>query len=286
MRSWSIGKRQAGQKVIDFLKGYLEDVSNKTLKKWIDNGALKINGSIERFASTPLRERDRLEFTIPLETVKIAYSPKRLLHVDREFFIYDKPTGIACDEKGLIAHLKQAHPQARLIHRLDKETSGAILLATSKEMQDKLEESFKERDVSKTYLAIVTGVPSAMQGKIHNRLGKIGAFSGQSLYGAVKQDGLEAITQWKVLKKGKSASLIQCKPETGRTHQIRVHLAELGHPILGDLLYGKNVRCPYKSSRMLLHASQLSFRNPATGDILTVEAPLDQAFQEAMKTLW
>lgn len=286
MRSWSIGKRQARQKVIDFLKGYLEDVSNKTLKKWIDGGALKINGSIERFASTVLRERDRLEFTIPAEMIKLEYSPKRLLHVDREFFIYDKPIGISCDEKGLIAHLKQAHPHARLIHRLDKETSGAILLATTKEMQEKLEETFKERDVSKTYLALVSGVPQAMQGKIHNRLGKVGAFSGQTLYGAVKQGGLEAITHWKVLKKGKHASLIQCSPETGRTHQIRVHMAELGHPILGDLLYGKNVRCPYKSSRMLLHASQLSFRNPATREIITVEAPLDHAFQEAMKTLW
>lgn len=286
MRSWSIGKRQAGQKVIDFLKGYFEDVSNKTLKKWIDGGALKINGSVERFASTTIRERDRLEFTIPAEPVKNEYSADRILHLDQEFFIYDKPVGIPCDEKGLIAHLVKAHPHARLIHRLDKETSGAILLATTKGMQEKIEEAFKERDVSKTYLAIVAGVPTAMQGKIHNRLGKVGAFSGQSLYGAVKQDGLEAVTHWKVLKKGKSASLIQCTPETGRTHQIRVHLAELGHPILGDLLYGKNVRCPYRPSRMLLHASKLSFRNPATGEILTVEAPLDDAFQEAMKKLW
>jgi RluA family pseudouridine synthase len=286
MRSWSIGKRQAGQKVIDFLKGYFEDVSNKTLKKWIDGGALKINGSVERFASTMIREKDWLEFAPPAESAKVEYSPERILFSDPHFFIYDKPVGIACDEKGIVAHLKNAHPQVRLIHRLDKETSGALLLSATSEMQKKLEEAFKERDVSKTYLAIVSGCPVSMQGKIHNRLGKIGAFSGQSLYGAVKQDGLEAITHWKVLKKGKSASLIECNPETGRTHQIRVHLAELGHPILGDLLYAKNVRCPYRPSRMLLHASKISFRNPATGEIVNVEAPLDDAFQEAMKALW
>jgi RluA family pseudouridine synthase len=144
-----------------------------------------------------------------------------------------------------------------------------------------LTEQFRNRTVQKEYLAWVDGTPSPASGVVENQLGKLKVFQGQTLWGAVKQ-GSYAKTSWSVVKTKDNKSLVLCRPETGRTHQIRIHLADLGHPILGDSTYGKRFRSPYRPSRILLHASKLSFTHPKTALPLAVEAPLPKAFQELM----
>nr|MBA3817181.1 RNA pseudouridine synthase [Parachlamydiaceae bacterium] len=143
---------------------------------------------------------------------------------------------------------------------------------------------FKQRKVKKTYLAIVDGLPKSSQGIIDNFLGKISIYEGQTLYGEVSKakGGLSARTVWKKEKTGVAASFIICYPETGRTHQLRVHLSGLGHPILGDYQYGRSFKCSFRPQRMLLHAYEITFENPVTNQLIQVIAKQPADFVEAI----
>ena len=125
------------------------------------------------------------------------------------------------------------------------------------------------------------------KGKVENYLGKKQAYAGQTIWGAVSPSrGLYACTEWERLKKGDISSLVACHPTTGRTHQIRVHMAEMGHPILGDYQYGKRFLCPYRPPRILLHAEEFSFYHPSTGKSLCLTAPLPDDFKIAQQKLF
>lgn len=278
MKKWRVSKAQAGLRLIDFLAHYETEVSKKALKKQIESGAASLNGTRERFASKALREGDWVQYKA-FEEKKVE--PLQILYEDEHLLVINKPAGLSCD-KNLAVPKKKIY----LVHRLDKETSGALLLAKTAEAEARLLEQFKGRDISKEYWAIVDGSPKESEGMIKNRIGKLGAFSGQTLYGSLNQGGLEAVTLWKVLKTGKRAALVACFPETGRTHQLRVHLKEMGHPILGDLLYGREVKNPYRPKGMLLHARRIGFQHPISQRTMSIEAPLSEAFEEAMQNLW
>jgi 23S rRNA pseudouridine955/2504/2580 synthase/23S rRNA pseudouridine1911/1915/1917 synthase len=170
---------------------------------------------------------------------------------------------------------------------LDKDTTGALILAKQDAIFDAMVQQFKTKEVQKAYLALVDGVPQKESGTIENYLGKLKTWQGQSLWGAVDpQQGLHALTHWKRLRKGPQCALVECIPVTGRTHQLRVHLAGMGHPILGDKQYGGGFRCPYPAQRTLLHAARLSFKHPVTQAPLMVEAPLPADFNNAIAALW
>ena len=175
-----------------------------------------------------------------------------------------------------------------IVHRLDKDTSGALIIAKTPKALRKLAKSFADRDVQKTYLAIVHGWPSPdvnvvnapiMRHPDHKRMAI--ARSGQ---------GREAVTTWKVIRKGlwdgRKVAVMEMHPHTGRTHQIRVHLSYKDYPIVGDKLYNRGRSSP--APRQMLHARRISFPHPVTGERMTVEAPIPddflaiiQAFQEA-----
>ncbi len=274
-KKWRVSKKQGGLKAIEFLSHYEKELSNKQLKKQIESGALRVNGNLERFASKKLAEGDWVEFKLKVERENTVSLP--VLYEDEFLLVSDKPEGLVCDQK--------LFKESLLVHRLDKETSGVLILAKTAAVEEGLLKAFRERKVDKEYLAIVQGIPEIKAGKIENRLGKISSFSGQSLYGSKGEDGLLAITSWKLIEPLKRASLLACFPETGRTHQIRVHLAEMGHPILGDLLYGREIRLNYRPNGMLLHAAKISFKHPITGQEIIVSAPLPGRFQTALEAL-
>ena len=238
------------------------DLSGKEIKRMLEQGACRVNGVIERFASTQLQKGDKVSFhpspTASQETMTILYE-------DPDLFIYNKPSGIPT---------KGNH----LVHRLDKGTSGVLLVARNASMQKKLEALFKKREIKKAYIALVKGVLRKEQGVIENKLAKKGTFHGQSIWGS-SPNGSLAITHWKCLKKGKGVSLVELQPLTGRTHQLRVHLSEMGHPILGDLQYGRNVAFPKEVNRLCLHAYRLSFIHPKTGKRLQATAPVPRLFK-------
>lgn len=250
--------------LLQFLKEKT-NLSGREIKRSLDEGACRLNGKIERFGSVKLKIGDKVIFTPPK---KVAAGTLKILHQDPSLTLFNKPSGV-------VSAPERGH---HLVHRLDKGTSGVLLMARTLPMKKALELLFKKREVKKVYIALVKGILKRETGTIENKLGKKGSFHGQTLYGSTPT-GQKAITHYKVLEKGKGYSLLELHPETGRTHQLRVHLAELGHPILGDLLYGRDVTFPKVIDRLCLHAYRLSFTHPKTGKKIQATAPLPQVFK-------
>ncbi len=242
------------------------DLSGRAIKQALEQGACRLNGTIERFASTQLKVGDKVSFRIPKKT---AISSLTILRQEPTFTVFNKSSGI-------VTAAPSGH---HLVHRLDKGTSGVLLMARTLPAKKALEIAFKKREVKKVYIALIKGTPRKTEGVIENTLVKKGEFQGQTLYGS-DPNGKLAITHWKVLEKRKGYSLIELHPETGRTHQLRVHMAEMEHPILGDLQYGRQVSFPLEVDRLCLHAYRLTFPHPTVGKKVQVTAPLPKLFAQ------
>lgn len=284
-QNWRVKGEEAGLRLLDFVEARLGGGhSKRTLKKAIDNGLLRINGRAERFSSKTLSPGDLITFYEEdlgaLPTKATTADPQRILFEDETLIVYDKPAGVPSDEKGVISWFDSKYT---LANRLDRDTSGVLLIAKTADCAESLKKQFKDRSIQKEYLALVDGIPPAPKGMIENYLGKRGFYDGQTIWGEVKNGGRYARTDWRLEREGKKASLLRCFPKTGRTHQIRVHLASIDHAILGDLQYCKEYRCSYRSLRHLLHAHRLTCRHPTSGESLRFESPIPEDFQTAME---
>lgn len=294
LREWIVAENESGQKLQAYLSDRLDhSVSLKQIKRAIENNACTVNGNRERFASRRLLAGDVVVFFLPQLLIEknsenFIFSKENILYEDSEILVYNKPSGISSDASGLFAILIKIYPELVMVHRLDKETSGAILFAKSVKSQMTLINSFREKKVKKEYLAVVDGIPEKNEGVIDLSIGKICELKGQNLWGplSIKKGGTNALTLWKVLEKKGNATLLKCFPITGKTHQIRVHLHSIGHPILGDKLYGHSFRCKYHASRHFLHAFVLSFPHPVIGKEVVVNAPLPKDFSNAINDLF
>lgn len=276
MKKWEVTAEDSGKKLLAFLQTkFGATYSARQLKRSIENNRCQINGRTERFASAQLGKGDIVTFTPEQIEAKVSftYSP---LYEDKDLLVINKPPGITSEATA--QEVKKKCPQAELAHRLDKDTTGALLFAKNPETLQRLFDQFKNHQIHKDYLAIVDNYPPKASGRIDNFFAKKHTYQGQTLWGS-HPSGLRAITNWTLLKKGKDSALIHCQPETGRTHQLRVHLSEMGHPILGDYQYGKKFNCPYKPPRFMLHAWKLKVENHE------IEAPLPKDFVEALKNI-
>ncbi len=197
-----------------------------------------------------------------------------LLYADAWLLALAKPSGLLSQPglgpelaDSLISRAQRRWPTARLVHRLDRDTSGLILLARDAETHRLLSAAFADRRVHKTYLARVQGVPAARGGLIDQPVARLA--TRPPLYGVVPvlAGGKPALTRWRRLR----GNTLLLQPHTGRSHQLRVHLAWLGHPVLGDPLYGDRASAP----RLQLHATGLRLRHPVTGAPLRLRAPCD-----------
>ena len=247
MNRWKVEKRE---QLAHFLQEKIGE-SRKKIRRLLEQNCCKVNGRIERFGSVWLEKGTVVEFVI-----SEALSTQWMTLFENEYFkIVDKIANWACSESNCS---KTFHGKLFLVHRLDKDTTGAFLLAKSILVRDELMALFANREIEKEYLAIVDGVILKDHGVIDNFLARKGSFHGQTIWGSAKK-GDRAITHWEVVARGKDHSLVSCKPITGRTHQIRVHMAEMGHPILIDRQYARNFRSKILVSRPLLHAYRLCF---------------------------
>lgn len=261
------------QKLAPFLGAQLQS-SGKQMRKALEANLCRVNGRIERFGSASLRPGDTVEMAADWKRSQATEKPT-LLYEDEYLQIVNKPVGVVCS---------QEHFKALLVHRLDKDTTGVLLLAKNGAAKDKLMELFEQREMVKKYIALVDGIPRAESGVQESRLMKKGSFQGQTIWGSGPQ-GQTAITHWTKLASGKQAALILCEPYTGRTHQIRVHMAEMGHPILVDRQYASSFRCPLFIQRPLLHAAALEFIHPFTGQKIVAQAPLPLDICEALRNV-
>jgi 23S rRNA pseudouridine955/2504/2580 synthase/23S rRNA pseudouridine1911/1915/1917 synthase len=290
MLEWIVTDQESGLKLLSFLAQRLEGkYSFRFLKRLVERNSCQINGRTERFASTLLGKGDHVYLCIEqaFYSSSLELETQRILYEDDALLVYNKPAGINSDEQGILSLLKPRASSLQLVHRLDRDTTGVLILAKQSTAFENLVNKFKQFQVQKRYLAIVDGIVAQQKGIIENYLGKKQAYAGQTIWGSVPASrGLYALTEWQRLRQGQTASFLVCMPKTGRTHQLRVHLAEMGHPILGDFQYGKRFQCPYRPFRYLLHAEEIRFYHPLTGESLCLSAPLPDDFKMAQQKLF
>lgn len=197
------------------------------------------------------------------------------LFLDDTLVICNKPSGLLSvpglgPEKAVCASslLEQRHGSIYIVHRLDMDTSGTMVFARTKQMQRQLSNLFRERQVEKTYEALIEGHPDSDNGTIDAAIAK---YSLKRPLRHLDPDGREAITHWRVADRAEAHSRVTLTPETGRSHQLRLHMKHLGHPILGDVFYGN----PNSHSRLCLHARTLAFEHPASGERKVFDSAAD-----------
>jgi len=298
----------AGLRLDQALARLLPQYSRARIQGWIERGTVWIDGRPARARDRVLGgERVALEGEVPADTTVVPQAMAlRVIHEDDDLLVIDKPAGLVVHpgagnrertlQNGLLAYdARLAHvPRAGLVHRLDKDTSGLMVVARTIEAHAALVALLAAREISREYLAVTSGVMTG-GGTIDEPIGR---HRTARVKMAVREGGREAVTHYRVVERFRSHTLVRVTLETGRTHQIRVHLAHAGYPVVGDPVYGGRRRLPAGASpalldalqafqRQALHAARLAFVHPTSGEALAFEAPLPadmQALVAALRT--
>jgi 23S rRNA pseudouridine955/2504/2580 synthase len=292
-----VGEEAEAQRIDNYLLRILKGVPKSHVYRVLRSGEVRVN-------SGRIKPEYRLKVGDKIRVPPIRISPAKpavlrpldlpVVHEDEALLVIDKPSGVAVHggsgvSFGVIESLRAERPQAKfleLAHRLDRDTSGLLILCKKRAALVELHRMLREGEVEKIYLALAKGIPARREFDISESLHKYVTSQGERRV-AVREDGKSAVTKVKVLKQGDSFSLLQLRLMTGRTHQIRVHLAHAGHPVLGDDKYGdfplnhtlekEGVR------RLFLHASSLSFSHPLSGAALAFKSPVPEEMKSFMK---
>jgi 23S rRNA pseudouridine1911/1915/1917 synthase len=276
--------------------------SRARIQKFIEAGYVRVNGVTGR-AKTPLRSGDAVELWMPppepLPYLIPQPIPLDVIFEDEHLIVLNKPAGLTVHPapgnrdgtlvNGLLHHCPDlpgigGEMRPGIVHRLDKDTTGCIVIAKSQEALVRLQSQIQKRIASREYLAVVHGVPAQQSGTIVGAIGRHP--SDRKKYAVVAEDrGRHARTHWTLVERLGDYALLRFKLDTGRTHQIRVHCAHWGHPIVGDATYGRCRRLPVDLPGQALHAVQLGLDHPISGERLVFEAPLPETFQRLLRAL-
>ncbi len=290
-----------GIRLDQFLATQLPDRSRSYLQKLVKSGNVMLNGSAVTTNKTPLPSAGEIIVKLPeinnehtLEAEDFAFE---LLYEDAVMAIINKPAGVVVhpapgNPDGTVVNaILSRYPELRsadlpdgsrpgIVHRLDKDTSGCLAVARTPEAQAGLCEAFAARETGKIYLALTAGVPVQKKGRIENLIGRHPV--NRQKMAIVERNGKNAVSEYEVIEEGRinniKTALVKVRIYTGRTHQIRVHLASLGCPVLGDELYGGSKACP-AVPRQMLHAWKLKLPHPLTGEMIKVQAPVPEDIQ-------
>lgn len=295
-----------------WFKRHYPHISKGLIDKLSRKGAIRINGKRCKAAdhvhendeikiphailNAPIEAPEKTEKTNLPSVADIKLMEKNIIHEDRFILIVNKPAGLASQGGSGISRSLDAIMNAigekkgfkpHLVHRLDKDTSGLIIMAKTPAIATKLTEGFKQHDIRKIYLAVIKGHPRPDEGEINLPLRKSGKLGEQKVR-VDYEHGQKAVSQYQILEHcGQEFSLCALSPLTGRTHQLRVHMAEgLNCPIIGDKKYGGIEAIPDGLPKKLhLHAWRLEFRHPQTQEKMNIEAPLSDIFKKTLKIL-
>ena len=299
MKVYTINKELAGNRIDKTLPNLDKNLTRVMSQKLIEQGNVKVNGKNVK-TSYKLNENDKVEVEIP-EVKEVCIEaqdiPVEVLYEDNDIIVVNKP-------KGLVVHPANGNPDGTLVnalmkickgtlsgiggeirpgivHRLDKDTSGVLIVAKNDKAHLALCKQIKNREVKKTYLALTRGIIKENEATINMPIGRSTTDRKKM---AVVKTGKEAITHFKVLERFKENTLLEINLETGRTHQIRVHLSQIGYPIVGDMVYsnGKN---KFGVQGQMLHAWKIKFMHPITGKEMEIEAPLPPYFEDVLEKL-
>jgi 23S rRNA pseudouridine1911/1915/1917 synthase len=265
------------------------------LQKLIKDGFVRLNGHPPR-ARDLVHAGDTVELVEP-PVAKLEAQPERIalevLFEDPDLLVLNKPAGLVMHPgpghsqhtlvNALLAHCDNlsgigGKERPGIVHRLDKETSGVLVIAKNDVTHRELSKQFAARTTEKTYLALVAGIPRRPTGVIDKPIARHPVNRQRMSIG--RRNGRPAQTDYRVLRTGRGMSLVECRLHSGRTHQIRVHLHHLGHPVLGDKTYGG--KRAGTIARQMLHALRLGFHHPRTGQMMRFEAPIPADFKEAI----
>ena len=277
----------------------INDISRTMVKKLINQNEILVNGKLEKVSyKIKLNDEITVEMPKPVETKLVAQDiPVPIVYEDNDIIVVNKP-------KGMVVHPANGNPNGTLVnailaickdslsgiggeirpgivHRLDKDTSGLLIVAKNDNAHVKMSKQIQDRKVIKKYTALVKGVMPEDEATIDMPIKRS---SQDRKKMAVDKDGKKAVTHFKVIKRYKKYTLLDIKIDTGRTHQIRVHMAEIGHPVVGDSVYsnGKN---EFGVEGQMLHARLLEFKHPITGQKMHLEAELPQYFKDVLDQL-
>ena len=291
---------QAGIRIDKFLAEELPELSRSYVQKLIKEEQITVNGKIVKanYKLSPedlvvvfqpeLKEPDILAENIPLD----------ILYEDSDILIVNKP-------KGMVVHPSAGHYTGTLVnalmyyckddlsgingvmrpgivHRIDMDTTGSLLVCKNDYAHQNIAEQLKIHDIKRVYHAVVHGVLKEDEGTIDAPIGRHPVE--RKKMSINHKNGKEAVTHYKVMKRFRNYTYIQCQLETGRTHQIRVHMASIKHPLLGDVVYGP-AKCPFKLKGQTLHAKTIGILHPRTNEYLEIDAPLPEYFSELLKKL-
>lgn len=296
MKTYKVEEIGRLDKVVSNLE---QNMSRETIQRMIKTGKILVNNKQEKASfKTTVGDLITLEEEIPEEIeLKPQEMPLDIIYEDDDMLVINKEKGIVVhpgngNPDGTLANAVMAKSKGSLsgiggkirpgiVHRIDKDTSGLIIVAKNDTAHINLSKQIQDRKVKKTYIALVRGVIKENEATINMPIGRS---SKDRKKMAVTKDGKEAITHFKVLKRYNGFTLLEVKIETGRTHQIRVHLSEIGYPIVGDEVYsnGKN---PFGVKGQMLHAEKLELKHPRTGKDLTFEAPVPKYFANIINQL-
>jgi len=290
--SWiEVGEDEAGQRIDNYLIARLKGVPKSRIYRILRSGEVRINSKrVEAMQKVAAGDRIRvppLRLAERGEEVPAPHYRLPVLYEDEHLVAVDKPAGLAVHGGSGVAHgviesLRSMRPQARfleLVHRLDRDTSGVLLVAKKRSALVALHDILRSRAIDKRYLV-------GVKGRFRNEVQRVRAALAKRDVGgekrvSVSSAGQDAETVFRRLSRGAEASLLEAELLTGRTHQIRVHLQHLGHPVLGDDKYGGEAK--KAAARLMLHAGRLAFRHPATGAPVELEAPLPGDMREFVR---
>jgi len=299
--TFEVSEEDSGLRLDQYLVKMVPSLSRSRIKTLIEEGLVKVEPETSKLKpGLKVKAFQKITLIIPPEEplqLTPQEVPFEILYEDEDLAVIYKPAGIVVHPApghkegtlvhGLLKRLKDLSGiggklRPGIVHRLDKDTSGLMLIAKNDFAHQALVKAFKERRINKEYLAIVYGEVKPSKGSIEKPIGRHPVHRKKM---AVLKEGKEAVTNYKVLKTFKKATLLLAKPLTGRTHQLRVHFSSLGHPILGDPLYGGLKPNLPRPERLMLHAYKLSFEHPRTKQILTFTKEPPENFQNYLRLL-
>ena len=290
---------QVNKRIDAYMAEKYEDISRVAIQRLIETGKILVNGKKVK-ASYKVQVNDKItmeeEKAVEIE-LKAQDIPVEIIYEDRDIIVVNKP-------KGMVVHPANGNPDGTLVnaimsickdslsgiggeirpgivHRLDKDTSGILIVAKNDKAHINLSEQIKEHKVKKTYIALVKGIVKENNATINMPIGRSEKDRKKM---AVTKKGKEAITHFKVLKRYDKYTLLEINIETGRTHQIRVHLSQIGYPIVGDEVYSKG-KNEWNIKGQCLHAKSLDFKHPITNEDIHLEAKIPQYFEKILEEL-
>ena len=295
---YTVEEEMIGKRLDVFVTENYEEMSRSFVQGLIEKGNIKVNGNLKK-SNYKLRRDDRIEIeeVEPVELeVEAENIPMDIVYEDSDVIVINKPQDMVVHPapgnysgtlvNGLLYHCKDLSGingviRPGIVHRIDKDTSGVLVIAKNDKAHNSLAMQLKDHSMTRAYYAIVEGIIKEDEGTIRTNIGRHPV---ERIKMAVVKDGKEAVTHFKVLERFKNNTLVECRLETGRTHQIRVHMAYIHHPLIGDPVYGHKKQ-RFKLQGQALHAKILGFIHPTTGKYMEFNSQLPAYFEEVLDKL-